>query len=241
MSRTVRLVGLLSVLAIAPDRSGAAEATPAKAANGASNTKGLSLETYSAGLLSAITKGAKVKEVDRYTPTDDVTPKHCVHVLDQGDGKGFWYVTNGLDFVRQPGSTPGSEVFMELATWSDGKDVRIGEILSLLGEAMHHQANGRPLNAWNYDTISLSQDVCGLRYFVLRPGAELKMPRKDQREQLVSIFTVIPLTASERTEVANVGRERARAWVEKRAIESPAAMLARWRMPPGSTCAASAR
>ena len=184
MGGTVHLVGMLAVLAIALDRPGTAEATPIKRAHGVSNTKGLSLETYSAGLLDAITEGAKVKEVDRYIPPDGARPKHRVHVLDQGDGKSFWYLTNGFGFIRQPGSTPGSEeVFVELAARADRKDIRIAEILSLLGEAMHGQATGGPFNAWNYDTIILSQEVCGLRYFVLRPGAELEMPREDQREQ----------------------------------------------------------
>jgi hypothetical protein len=227
------IAGILAALAIQLGPSGSAESKPLKPTNAPSSTGVLSFEAYSAGLLSAVTKGAKVKEVERYLPGDAVKPKHWVHVFDQGDGKSFWYVTDGFGLVRQPKSVAGGEeVFVELATWADRKDLRIAEILSLLGEAMHNPSVGGAWNAWSYDTLTLAEDVYGLRYFVLRPGAELKMPRSDQREQVVSFFTVIPLTASERPEVANVGRDRARAWVEKRAVENPAAMLARWKMPP---------
>jgi hypothetical protein len=56
------------------------------------------------------------------------------------------------------------------------------------------------------------------------------MPRSDHKEQVVSIFTVIPITAEERGQIAHVSPEKARAWVEKRAVEDPTAMLARWKM-----------
>ncbi len=211
-----------AALALVLQFSDGAAAKPTKAA--------LTFNDYSNGLLNALLKGTKAKEVDHYDPPEAVKPRHRVHVLALEEGKSFWYVTDGFGLVRQPGSAAGGkEVFVELATYSDRRDARIAEVLSLLGEAMHtHPARG-PWNAWNYDTLTLPDDVHGLCYFVLRPGAEIKMPRSDEREQLVSVFTVIPLTAEERAQVANAGREKARAWVEKRAVEEPAAMLARWK------------
>jgi hypothetical protein len=173
-----------------------------------------------------------VKAVDRYDPPPEVAPRHVVHTFASADGKSFWYVTDGFGFVRQPNSAPGSEeVFVELATYADRRDPRIAEILSLFGEAMHaNHVGGHPLDAWSYDTLTLPQPLYGLRYFVLRPGAEMSMPRSDARQQKVSIFTVIPLTAAERAQVANVGRERARAWVEAKCAKDATAMLARWKL-----------
>jgi hypothetical protein len=191
------------------------------------------LASYQSGLLAALLKGAKATEVDRYVPPADVRPAHVVHILANASGTEFWYVSDGFGLLRQPGSAAGSKnVFVELATWADHRDRRIAELLSLLGEAMHQQPAHGAFDAWRYDTISMPQPVYGLRWFVLRPGAELRMPRDDAREELVSIYTVIPLTESERAQVVNVGREQARAWVEKRAVGEPAAMLARWKLTP---------
>ena len=191
------------------------------------------LATYQSGFLAALVKGAKVTEVDRYVPPADVRPAHVVHILASQDGTQFWYVSDGFGLVRQPGSAAGAKnVFVELATWADHRDRRIAELVSLIGEAMHqHPARGA-FDAWRYDTVSMPQPVYGLRTFVLRPGAELGMPRDDAREQRVSVYTLIPLTEAERPQVVNVGREQARAWVEKRAVGEPAAMLARWQLTP---------
>jgi hypothetical protein len=191
------------------------------------------LATYQSGFLAALVKGAKLTEVDRYVPPADVRPAHVVHVLASEEGTQFWYVSDGFGLERQPGSAAGGKnVFVELATWADHRDLRIAELLSLLGEAMHqHPAHGA-FDAWSYDTISMPRPVYGLRSFVLRPGAEMNMPRDDVHEQLVSVYTVIPLTEAERAQVVNVGQQRARAWVEKRAVGEPLAMLARWKLTP---------
>jgi hypothetical protein len=175
----------------------------------------LTFEAYSAQLVQALVAGAKVKEMGRYTPPADVQPKHTVRVFDLPDGKTTWYVSIGFGIPAQ---------HVELATYVDRKDERVAELLSLIGEAMLAQANGHPYDAWSYDTITLSTEVHGLRTFVLRPGAELEIAHEK-----VSIFTVIPLDEAERREVVNVGAEKARAWVEKRAVGDPDAMLARWR------------
>jgi hypothetical protein len=184
-------------------------------------------DAYSRALVKALTTGAKIKEVDRYLPPDDVRPRHTVRVFAMPDGKSYWYVTVGLGLNRQPGASDGGEEeFVELAAYADHKDLRIAEILSLFGEGMHGHPAGGALNAWNYDTLSPPEALYGLRSFVLRPGAKLKLQHR------VSVFTVIPLSDGERAEVVNAGRERARAWVEKHAVENPAAMLARWKLTP---------
>lgn len=159
------------------------------------------------------------EEIDRYTPPPEVKPEHTVRVFRQGSD--YFYLTAGLGFVPQPGDTH----YVELATYSDRKDLRIAEILSMLGEAMHQKPAAGPWNAWSYDTISTQVPMYGLQTFVLRPGGEWSAGGHP-----VSLFTVIPIFPDEIDQVRNVGAEKARAWVEARAVGQPKEMLARWKL-----------
>jgi hypothetical protein len=158
------------------------------------------------------------KEIDRYTPPPEVKPPYTVRVFE-----GNVYASVGFGFLRQPGGVDESE-FVELVTRADRKDLRIAEILSVLGEAMHQKPARGPWNAWNYDTLSLPTAIYGLRYFLLAPRGQATVG-----DRKVSLFEVLPLTPTEWREVASSGREKARLWLIKKA-EDKEAMLRRWRL-----------